>query len=154
MGVSVWYCVCCSHLISVPTPCLECVHALVHVFMPTWVLNYAALPMHNNMEHGCHSVADCVLQSSHFCTCISTWMYVHLTAHVGSSPFEQFHENMGGPVCLSQSAYFWTLTFVRMCTCISTLYLCPSDSLFHFYTPMQSNMERCVPLCITLWLFQ
>ena len=41
MGFSVWHCVYCSHPTSVPTPCLECVYALVHVLMWSWVQNAA-----------------------------------------------------------------------------------------------------------------
>ena len=140
-----WVSVCGTVYVAVisflfPHLVLECVHALVHVFMPTWVLNYAALPMHNNMEHGCHSVADCVLQSSHFCTCISTWMYVHLTAHVGSSPFEQFHE-----------------TWVALCVCHnqpisghSPLLECVHASVHCIYVHLILYFIF-IPLCKVTW---
>ena len=37
-------CLCASHVISVATPCLECVHASVHEFMSTWLLMSGPLP--------------------------------------------------------------------------------------------------------------
>ena len=37
-------CLCPSHLISVVTPCLECVHASVHEFMSTWLLMSGPAP--------------------------------------------------------------------------------------------------------------
>ena len=43
-------CLCPSHLISVPTPCLECVHASVHQFMSTLLPRSAAPHMHSFME--------------------------------------------------------------------------------------------------------
>ena len=57
----------------------------LHTYMKRWI------PL-------CGTV--CVFQSLYFwshtlfkmCTCISTLIYVHLTAHVCCTPFEQFHE--------------------------------------------------------------
>ena len=43
-------CLCLSHLISGLTPCLECLHALVHVFMSTLLPRSAASHMHSFME--------------------------------------------------------------------------------------------------------
>ena len=43
-------CMCPSHLISGPTPSLECVHSSVHVLMSTWVPNSCAPPLHSYME--------------------------------------------------------------------------------------------------------
>ena len=62
-------CLCSSHLISVPTPCLEYFHASVHEFMSTWLPMYAPSPMHSLMEtwvplHG----SVFVFQSPHFCS--------------------------------------------------------------------------------------
>ena len=51
-----------SHLISVPIPCLECVHASVHVFMSTQLSMLAQPPMHCYMETWislCGSVCVC-----------------------------------------------------------------------------------------------
>ena len=47
---SIALCLCPSHLISVPTPCLECVHASVHVLMSTWVPNCSPPFLHSYME--------------------------------------------------------------------------------------------------------
>ena len=88
--------VCPSHLIFVPTPCLECVHASVHEFMSTWLLMSGPPPMHSLMETWVPLYGSVfVSQSSHFCchtlfrmcTCISTWIYVYLTPHVWSTPY-------------------------------------------------------------------
>ena len=88
--------VCPSHLIVSPTPCLDCVHASVHEFMSTLHPMSGPPPMDSYMESW---VALCVtLSMSHspwlwshtlfrMCTCISTWIYVHLAAYVWSSPY-------------------------------------------------------------------
>ena len=89
-------CLCPSHLISGPKPCLECVHASVHKFMSTWLLMSGPPPMHSLMETWVPLYGSVfVSQSSHFCchtlfrmcTCISTWIYVYLTPHVWSTPY-------------------------------------------------------------------
>ena len=43
-------CLCPSHLISVPTPCLECVHASLIVIMCTWLPRSGPDSMHSLME--------------------------------------------------------------------------------------------------------
>ena len=43
-------CVCSSQSTSGPTPCLECVHASVHVFMSTKLPMLAQPPMDSYME--------------------------------------------------------------------------------------------------------
>ena len=58
------------------------------------------------------------------CTCISiliyvlTWLPMFDPPHLNS--FMKTWVPLCEFVCLSQSAYFWWHTFVRMCTCIST----------------------------------
>ena len=55
-------CLCPSHLISVPTPCLECVHASVHVFMSTCLPMLAQPSMDSYFETRvplCGSVCVC-----------------------------------------------------------------------------------------------
>ena len=55
-----------SHLISVPIPCLECVHTSVHVFMSTQLPMLAQPPIHCYMETWislCDSVCVCVCPS-------------------------------------------------------------------------------------------
>ena len=89
-------CLCPSHLISVATPCLECVHASVHEFMSTLHPMSGPPPMDSYMESWVPlCVTACVSQSPYFCsytlfrmcTCISTWIYVHLAAYVWSTPY-------------------------------------------------------------------
>ena len=87
-------CLCPSHLISVATPCLECVHASVHEFMSTLHPMSGPPPMDSYMESWVPlCVTSSVSHSSWFwphtlfrmCTCISTWIYVHLAA-LGGGP--------------------------------------------------------------------
>ena len=89
-------CLCPSHLISVATPCLECVHASVHEFLSTLHPMSGPPPMDSYMESWVPlCVTACVSQSPYFCcytlfrmcTCISTWIYVHLAAYVWSTPY-------------------------------------------------------------------
>ena len=133
-------CLCPSHLISVATPCLECVHASVHEFMSTLHPMSGPPPMDSYMEKlGAPVVTACVSQSPYFCcytlfrmcTCISTWIYVHLAAYVWSTPMHSLMETwvpLYGSVFVSQSSHFCCHTLFRMCTCISTwiyVYLTP-----------------------------
>ena len=57
------------------------------------------------------------------CTCISTLIYVHTWLCTSVPPHLNSFMKTWVPlcdiVCLSQSAYFYSHTFVRMCTCIS-----------------------------------
>ena len=89
-------CLCPSHLISVATPCLECVWASVHEFMST--LHSLSGPPPIDICMGSWvplCVTACVSQSPYFCsytlfrlcTCISTWIYVHLAVYVWSTRY-------------------------------------------------------------------
>ena len=60
-----------SHFISVPTPCLECVHATVHVFMSTQLPMLAQPPMDSYMEMGA-PVWQCV------CVPVTSFLLPHL----------------------------------------------------------------------------
>ena len=132
--------VCPSPLIFVATPCLECVHASVHKFMSTLNPKSSPSPMDSYMESWVHlCVTACVSHSPwlwsrtlfRMCTCISTWIYVHLAAYVWSTVYAKFDGNLGalyGSVFVSQSPHFCCHTLFRMCTCISTwiyVYLTP-----------------------------
>ena len=88
-------CLCPWYLISVATPCLECVHASVHEFMSTLHSMSGPTPVDSYMEIWVPlCVTACVSHSPwlwsptlfRMCTCISTWIYVHLTPHVSSDP--------------------------------------------------------------------
>ena len=101
-------CLCPIHPGCGPTPCLECAHASVHEFMSTWLLMSSPLPMHSLMETWVPLYGSVfVSQSSHFCchtlfrmcTCISTWIYVYVTAHIWSTPYGWLHGKLGAPVC-------------------------------------------------------
>ena len=80
-------CLCPSNLISVPTYCLECVHASVHVFMSTWLPMLAKPPMDSSMATWvpmCGTVCVCVCVCPHHLTCGSKlWSEcVHALVHV------------------------------------------------------------------------
>ena len=125
-------CVCHNHPTFGHTPWLECVHASIHVLMSTWVPQSASPPLDSYMETWVPlSGSVCMSQSPCFWshtfvriyTCISTWIYVHLTAHVYSTLMYSLVETgvpLCGIVCLSQSPCFWSHTLFRRCTCIST----------------------------------
>ena len=126
-------CLCPSHLISVATPCLECVHASVHEFMSTWLLTCGPPPMHSLMEtlvplYGSvfvsqsisfllpHPCLECVHPSGH--EFMSTWLLLS-----GPSVMHSLMETwvpLYGSVFVSQSSHFCCHTLFRMCTCIST----------------------------------
>ena len=60
-------CLCPSHLISVATPCLECVHASVHEFMSTLHPMSGAPRMDSYMESWVAlCVTACASQSPYF----------------------------------------------------------------------------------------
>ena len=130
-------CLCSSHLISVSTPCLECVHASVLEFMSTLHPMSGPPPMDSYMESWVPlCVTACLSQSPSFCsytlfrlcTCISTWIYVHMAAYVLSTPMHSLMETcmpLYGSVFVFQSSHFCVHTLFRMCTCISTwIYVC------------------------------
>ena len=84
------------YLISVPTPCLECVHVTVHIFMSTLLPILAQPPMDSYIEGWvplcftvCVSQSPCLWSDTLFrmCTCISTCNYVHLTDQVWSRSY-------------------------------------------------------------------
>ena len=125
-------CMCPGQLISVPAPCLECVHASVHEFMSTQLPRYAPLPMHNLMETWvpvCGIV--CLAQSPYFwthtlvrmCTCISTWFMSTWLSMFAPCPMHSLVESWVSlyvSVFVYQSPKFCSNTLFRMCTCIRT----------------------------------
>ena len=125
-------CLCPSHLISVPTPCLECVHASVHEFMstlhpmsgpPLWIVTWKVgcpcvslhvCPSHLNFVPT--PCLECVHASVH--EFMSTWLLMS-----GPLPMHSLMETwvpLYGSVFVSQSSYFCSHTLFRMCLCIST----------------------------------
>ena len=119
-------CLCPSHIISVPTPCLECVPAIstwiyVHltdnvtwctplciVVMETWVPLYGSVFVSQSSYFCCHTLFR-------MCTCISTCIYVHLTPHISSTTYvHSYMESIAFHkcnVCMFQSVLlvFWYL---------------------------------------------
>ena len=153
-------CLCPSHLISVATPCLECVHASVHEFMstlhpmpgpPLWIVTWKVgcpcVSLHVCPIHpGCGPTPclECVHASVH--EFMSTWLLMS-----GAPPMHSLMEILAplyGSVFVSQLSYFCCHTLFRMCTWISTwinVYLTP-----HVWSPpMDSYIESWVHLCVT-----
>ena len=105
-------CLCPSHLISVPPPCLDCVHVHQYmIFMSTLLPKLAQPPMDSYMESlGCayayyflctSQLTSCLWSHTLFrmCTWINTWIYVNLTGHICSnSCMYSFMETLGTPV--------------------------------------------------------
>ena len=150
-------CLCPSHLISIPTPCLECVHESVHVLMSTQLPILAQPPMDSYMETWvlvCGSV--CVAPSHPACHPTPWLKYVHPSVHVYMSispcllhPLRIVIRKPGCPcvaVCVSMTPIF-SHTLVRMCTCISTgiyVHLTPHVCS----TPLYSFIQTWVTLCV------
>ena len=126
-------CLCPSHLISVATPCLECVHASVHVYMSTQLPMLAQHPMDSYMETWlplCDS--ECVSQSPCFGSDTLVRMchmhqYMNLclpyTPHL-VHPLWIVTWKVGFPVCycicVPVISFLLPHLVFRMCTCIST----------------------------------
>ena len=73
-------CLCPSHLISVATPCLECVHASVCEFMSTLHPMSGPPPMDSYMESWVPlCVTACVSQSPYFCCYTLFRMYISIS---------------------------------------------------------------------------
>ena len=153
--------VCPSHLISVATPCLECVHASVHEFMSTWLLMCGPPPMHSLMETGCPCMAVCLCPSHLISVGTPCLECVHASVHEFMSTWLL----MSGPppmLCLTEPG----CPFMTVCLCPSHLISvatpcleCVHASVHEFMStlhpmsgppPMDSYMESWVPLCITL----
>ena len=123
-----------SHLISVDTPCLECVHASVHEFMSTWHPMCGPLPMHSLMESWVSLYVSECLCASHLIVCLPTPCLecVHASVHEfmstlhpmsGSPPMDSYMESWVAlcvTLSMSHSPWSWSHTLFRMCTCIST----------------------------------
>ena len=158
-------CLCPSHLISLATPCLECVHASVHEFMSTLHAIPGPPPMDSYIESWVPlCVTICASQSPYFCsyplfrlcTSVSRWIYVHLLLMSGPPPMHSLMETwvpLYGSVFVSQSSQFCCHTLFRMCTCISTwiyVYLTP-----HVWsTPYGWLHGSWLPLCVTACVSQ
>ena len=157
-------CLCPSHLISVATPCLECVHASVHEFLTTLHPMSGPLSMDSYMESWVPPcVTACVSQSPYFCshtlfrlcTSISTRIcppgclfQVHPLCIVWWKP--------GCPcmaVCLCPSHLISVATHCLECVHAS---VCELISTLHPMSgppPMDSYMESWVPLCVTACVY-
>ena len=157
-------CLCPSHLISVPIPCLGCVHASVHVCMSTWLPMLANHPMDSYMERWvpvCGTVCVCLSHTA--CGPIPWLKCVHGSVHVYRStwlqkcappPMDSYIETwvlLYGTVYVSQSPHFCSNTLFRMCTCISMwiyVYLTANVCC----TPMHSLMETWASLSGIMFL--
>ena len=160
-------CLCASHLISVATPCLECVHASVHEFMSTLHPTSGPLPvMDSYMESWVAlCVTACVSQSPCFCsytlfrmcTSISTWIYVQLAAYVWSTPICIVWWKPGCPcmtVCLCASHLISVATPCLECVHASVHEFMSTLHPMSGAPRMDSYMESWVALCVNACVSQ
>ena len=130
-------CLCPIHLICVPSTCMECAHASVHVFMPTWVLNSAPFPMHSNME---------------------TWMSLCGTVCFAVIPL--LFPDLGENVYMHQYMYFSLPDSPCLLHSISILtwkdgYLCVALCVFQSLSPWFHILDRrctCISTCTSVYL--
>ena len=133
-------CLCPSHLISVATPCLECVHASVHVYMSTQLPMLAQHPMDSYME---------------------TWLPLCDSERVSRSPcfwsdtlvrMCDMHQYMN--LCLPYTPHLvhplWIVTWKLGCPCV-LLHLCPSHLIF-VPTPCLDCLHASVHEFMSTWL--
>ena len=125
-------CLCPSHLISVATPCLECVHASVHEFMSTLPSMSGPAPMDSYMDSWVPlCVSACVSQSPYFCSCTLFRMCTCIRKWILCPP---------GCLCLTQPlCIVW---WKPGCPCM-TVCLCPSH-LISVATPCREFVHRSV----------
>ena len=160
-----WHCVFCSHPTSVPRHWLECVHTSVYVLFSAWFPMCGSPHYHTYMERWVLLCSTgCMFQSlylwSHnlvtMCPCISTWIYVPLTLHVCSIPFENIYGNMGTPLWHCEFVTFTIFHDTSWLECVHvSVHVFMSISLpFQFDPSLHNYMKPWVPLCTTVWLFQ
>ena len=122
-------CVCFIHLLSGCTPWLECVYALVHVYMSTLLPMSTQTSLHSYMETWVplcgsvfvsHSPHLCSLNLSGMCTCISICINANLSSEFYFIPYAWKHGCQCVALCMLQSSHFFSHTLFTMCTCIST----------------------------------
>ena len=70
-----------SHLISVATPCLQCVHALGYIFMSTLLLMLAQSPMDSYMESWVHLCVTVFVSYHPACVPTPCLECVHASGH-------------------------------------------------------------------------
>ena len=129
-------CLCPSHLISVATHCLDCVHASGHEFMSTWLLMSGPPPKHSLMETWVPLYGSVfVSQSSHFC-CHTLF---RMCTYISTS-------NLCPPGCLYLVQPLCIVWWKPGCPCLAVC-LCPSH-LISVATPCL----ECVHGIIT-WIY-
>ena len=120
----------CSHPTSVPRPWSECVHASVHIFMPTWLLNSVPSPIHSDVETWvsvCGTVYVAVI--SFLFPHLGQNVYMHQDIYLCQPEFWILLHSLSivtwkhrchcVTLCVLQSSHFCSQTLVRMCTYIS-----------------------------------
>ena len=143
---------CPSHLISIPTHCLECVQASEHVFMSTWIPMLAQPPMDSYMETWvtlCDSVCVC---PSHPASGHTPWLEcVHASVHEFMSTWL--------PMSTPSPMHSWMETWMPLCgiMCLSQLpYFCSPTCLDCVHASAHVFMSTWLPmsapsLCIVWW---
>ena len=111
-------CLCPSYLISVATPCLECVHGSVHEFMSTLHPMSGPPPMDSYMEIWCTCVSLHVCPIHPGCGPTPCLECVNASVHEFMSTL---HPKFGPPL--------WIVTWKVGCPCVS-LHVCRSPFIF------------------------
>ena len=148
-----------SHLISVATHFLECVHASVHEFMSIWLPMSGPPPSHSFKENWVPLYSSVFLsQASHFCSYtlfrMCTCIYVPLLPMLAQPPVDSCMETWSAPMLWCVCVCAWHPA------CVATPSLeCVQSAVHEFMStwlpmslpsPMHSFMESCVPLCVTV----
>ena len=133
-------CMCRSHLISVPTSCLECVQVSVHAFMSTQLPMLAQHPMDSYMETwvslcGSVCVAVILLLATHLGSNVYMYMHLYMNLYPPDWP------------CLLPPCIVW---WKSGCPCMSVC-LCPSH-LISVPTPCLKCVHASVHVFLSIWL--
>ena len=111
-------CVCFIHLTSGCTPWLECVYALVHVYMSTWLPMSTQTNLHSYMErwvplcgrifvsHSPHYVASTCMECVHASVHVLMWTWV-----LNSAP-SPMHSDMETWVSVCGTVYVAVISFL------------------------------------------
>ena len=145
-------CLCPSHLISVATPCLECVHASVHEFMSTLHPMSGPPPIDSHMEVGCPCLSPLCFPSHLIFVPAPCLECVHASVNEFMSTWLL----MSGPTSLSIVWWKPGCPCMAVCLCPSHLIFVPTpclDMYKHQYMNLCLPYTPCLvhPLWIVTW---
>ena len=154
--------VCPSHLIFVPTPCLEYVQASVHEFMSTWLLISGPPPLHSWWKPGCPCMALCLCPSHLISVDTPCLECVHASVHEsmstlhpssGPPPMDSYMGKLGAPVCQCMCVPVTLFLFLHLILngyMHQYMNLFPAGCLCLVHPLCIVWWEIWVPLCVTL----